>query len=106
MGCIITRTQEHTKHTTIWAEHYLFDELKRKNIPQVSNTLKQPKEAYTKLYSNTEPVALDMYISKANDGWKEENMTSIPEQMTTEQVRHQKIQPKTLCSEVEYRSLL
>ena len=62
-----------------WAEDYTHDELKKKNVPEVSNRLKELIDTNATLYSNKEPVELGTYNSKTSDGWREKNITCTPE---------------------------
>ena len=59
------------KYTPIWAEEYLYDELKKNRLIELIDT-------YDTLYSSKEPMEWDTYKSKTNDGFREENVTSNP----------------------------
>ena len=72
--------QWHATFTPIQAEYYLHDKLKEKNVWQVSNRLNEIIDTTTALYDSKEPMAPDISCSKTNDGWREENMISTPEQ--------------------------
>ena len=85
------------KHTPIQAKGYLHGKLKKKNTPQASNRLNELIDKYATLYNNRKLVGMDIYGRKANEGWREESVTTTPEQKSSKQEIHGDTQAKNKC---------
>ena len=85
---IIMQMQWHMKQIPIWVVDYLYDELKKISIPQVSKRFNELVNTYAILYNSMEQVRLNMKDMQIDNEWRAENLTSVQEQASKKQSIH------------------